>query len=78
MERVVVFREQKAPVLDFHWIPLRLDWRPLPLSHTYLPFRLVSPQALNHQPPAENTFHHIRSVNTLMNPSSLNLIIHIP
>lgn len=46
-------------MLGFQWIPFLRKERLFDLSHMYLPFRLVSPQALNHQPPAKICQKHL-------------------
>lgn len=52
---LVIFREYDGPVPGFQCMPFLLIERPFALNHKYLPLRFVSPQALNHQPPAKGS-----------------------
>lgn len=47
----VVLSENDGPLLGLQWMAFLLIVRPLDRIHRYLPFRLVSSQESNHQPP---------------------------
>lgn len=54
----VDLRVKGLPLAGFQYIPFLRWGRAFGLIQAYLPFKLVSPHALNHQPP-ENSKHFI-------------------